>query len=393
MQPTYYSGYEREQFDGYASDGFDELLTLSPEAYDVVIEGLYKRVIVQQTSKDNVLQILSKKDDFKAGDVVRHNYIDHLVMLRPQYNQMYQKSKIEMCNINLKWVDGEGIVQSHPSVYYFNARSNFGVEEGKVMTLPDGRRQTVVQRNEHTVKLKRDKRFIIGGEAFKVIDVDYVSDEGLVNLNLQSSSDLNSSVDNLELEIANYYDSIANYKIVIGNGSFATISEDQTLQLNVSVTNNNILVTTSSIEFLVSDTEILNVDEHGLITPLKTGSTSITVKYKNVSATIGISVTESTTYAYTCEIVGLEEMKVGRTQAYSVKFYRNGVEYPDESIFSITGDDEVSTTKLATINVQDSIANTCTILAASTIGYVRLHVKNQNGLSTTSKKIKIKPLF
>lgn len=392
MQPTYYSGYEKEQFDGYATDGFEELLTLSPEAYDVTIEGLSKRVIIQQTSKDNVLQILSKKDDFKAGDVVRHNYIDHLVMLRPQYNQMYQKSKIEMCNINLKWVDSEGIVQSHPSVYYFNTRSNFGVEEGKVMTLPDGRRQTVLQRNKHTVKIKRDRRFIIGGEAFKVIDVDYVSDEGLVNLSLQSSADITPK-DNLELEIADYYGNIADFKIQILNGSFATINEDQTLQLNVNVTNKSIPVASPVIEYTLSDSKIASIDFDGLITPITTGSIIVTASYKDISAQIEISITESTAYSYTCDIIGADDIKVGRTQTYTAKFYRNGVEYPDESKFSLTADDGVSITNLATIGMQDNVNNSCTVVASQTLGYVRLHLRNANGLSTTNKRIKIRPLF
>ncbi|ASA21823.1 hypothetical protein B9T62_14195 [Paenibacillus donghaensis] len=392
MNQTYYSGFEKEQFDNYALRGFNELLGVSPEAYTVIIGDQEKRVIIQQTSKDNVLQILSELNGYKAGDVIRHSQDSYIVMLKPQYNQMYQKSKIEMCNINLKWVDSEGSIQSFPSVFYYN-KSSSGIDEGSIINLPNGHRQAVVQKNGHTIKLKRDKRFIIGGEAFKVVDVDYVSDEGLVNLSLQSSADLNSAKDNLELEIADYYDHIADYKINITNGSFATINTEQTLQLNVNVTNRNILVTSPVIEYSLSNTNVASIDSTGFLKPIATGSVFVTATYNNVSTQIEISVTESTAYSYTCEIIGVDDIKKGRTQTYTAKFYRNGVEYPDESKFSLTDDDGISITNLATIGAQDSVNNSCSVIAAQTLGYVRLHLSNANGLATTNKRIRIKPLY
>ncbi|QWU13398.1 hypothetical protein SAMN04487895_10364 [Paenibacillus sophorae] len=336
--------------------------------------------------------VMYSNTTIKSGDLLKRQNGERWICLSCDPNSVYDKGTIEKTNINLKWVDENGIVQSHPSVLYFNARSTSGIDEGNIMTLPDGRRQIVLQRNEHTLKLKRDKRFIIGGEAFKVIDIDYVSDEGLVNLSLQSSGDLNPANDNLELGIADYYNNIADYKIEILNGSFATISKDQTLQLNVNLTNRDIPVKSPVIEYLVSDAEVANIDFNGLITPIKTGSIYVTATYMNVSTQIEVSIAESTAYGYTCEIIGSDEIAKGMTKSYTVKFYRNGVEYPDESNFTLTADDGVSSTNLAIISYQDSAENICKV-SGQALGYVRLHVSNTNGLSSTSKRLRIKSLF
>lgn len=136
-----------------------------------------------------------------------------------------------------------------------------------------------------------------------------------------------------------------------------------------------------------------SVDSNGLIKPIKTGSVFVTASFKSAVAQIEISITESTSYSYTCEIIGADDIKVSRTQTYTAKFYRNGIEYPDESKFSLTADDGVSITNLATIGTQDNVNNSCKVVASQTLGYVRLHLSNANGLSTTNKRIKIRPLF
>ncbi|WP_405169301.1 Ig domain-containing protein [Paenibacillus sp. FSL H3-0286] len=385
------SGFELDDFALYATSGFDELLEYSPESYEVLVNNVAKKLIIQTNSKENTYQILGKLNDFYEGNLVLWNNKNYLTMTRPQYNKMYQISKIEECNLILKWIDEFGEVQSHPSVLS-SKDTSINVKDGNIMSVPDGFRKISLQNNKYSINIKRDMRFIIGKESYKVTDVDYISTAGIVKLALNSSGDLNIAKDNLDLEIADYYERIANFKIEIVNGTFATIREDQSLQLNIIVTNKDTPLPSPALSYSVSDDTVLSISSEGLITPLKLGSSIITITYKDTSAQIEVRVTDSTAYSYTCEIIGSNEIKVGRTQTYTAKFYRNGVEYPDESRFSLASEDGNQTT-LATISTQNSSEHACSVVAGNSVGYVWLHVVNQNGLSMSKVKIKIKPLY
>ncbi|MGV2885481.1 Ig-like domain-containing protein [Paenibacillus taichungensis] len=388
---NYYSGFERNHFDEYAQNGFNELLDISPESYVVDINDQKLKAIIQQTTKDNILQILGNENSFEAGDIVNHKNEKYLIMLKPQFNQMYQKSKMEMCNIDLKWIDDKGEIKSYPSVFYFNTRSNFGVEEDKTLSLPDGRRQTVLPENEDTVKLKRDARFIIGGEAFKVIDNDYVSDQGLVNLSFKSDS-INTTTDNVELGIADYH-KLAKYEISISNGEMLAIKVGDTLQLNVKTTKNGTPVEIPLL-FSSSDDSIATVSDTGLVFGIQKGSCSIQVSGKGVSASIDLNIIEDLTPNYTAEIIGEDSIYNNRTSTYTVTFRNNGSEVADTSRFWITALDGKST-DLAVIESQNFSNGTCVVKSNNNrkLGTFTLHVENSNGLSTGKKDIRVKSLI
>ncbi|MEK4432990.1 Ig-like domain-containing protein [Paenibacillus sp. FSL M7-0802] len=390
MNQTYYSGFEREQFDNYAASGFSELLNVSPEAYTVTINGLEEKVIIQQTTKDNILKILGNIESFAAGDIVTYKGHDYLINLLPQDNRMYQVSKMEMCNINLKWLDETGNIISYPSVVYFNTRSSFGIEEGKIMNLVDGRRQTVLPKNKDTVKIRRDQRFIIGGDLFKVNDVDFVSDEGLVNLSFKSDT-YNSTTDNLELGIADYNGKVADYKVNILNRDVTAFKVGETLQLNVKVTNRDVPME-AVVTYSSSDESIATIDENGMITAIAKGSCIVTAEYKNVSDSIQLNVIEDVVNNYSAEITGDDYIKYNMIKTFTAIFRNNGTQQVDKSRFWITGLDGEATT-LATITEQNETENTCKVKAGNKKGYVLLHTENSSGLSRTSKKIEIKSLL
>ncbi|MGM1044878.1 MAG: Ig-like domain-containing protein [Bacillota bacterium] len=332
--------------------------------------------------------------EIKAGDIITRENTQVWLCEYSDKSALYSKGRIEQCNLDLKWIDSNGIIQTHPCVFYFNTRSNFGIEEDRRMNMPDGRRQATVQRNRDTEKISRDDRFVFGKEAFKVIDTDYVSDEGLVNLSFESDQ-INSTDDNLELGIANYWSKLSDYKINILNGSYVSINKDQTLKLNISVYNKNTHIQDPKLFFSISDDSMASVDINGIVTPHSTGSVRVTVSLSdNITAYIDIQITETTSYNYSVDIIGEESIRIGRTSTYTCQFMNNGEHIFDESTFSLTSSDG-SPTSLASIVSQDSKTNICTIKAndKQMYGEVLLHVSNLNGLSTGNKKIKIKSLF
>lgn len=333
--------------------------------------------------------IMNPNDTLQAGDIIKRKNNSIWICTAIDPNAVYTKGFIEECNIYLKWIDELGLLQSHPSIFYFNTRSNFGVSEDKVMTMPDGRRQTALQKNEHTSKIRRGRRFIIGGEAFKVIDCDSVSDKGMVNLSFESDQ-IDPAIDNTELGIANYKDT-ANYSIEILNGDFASIEVNQTLQINAQVKNKGNIIKDAIVSFS-TDNSIAEINQNGLLTPLQTGSVIVTASFENIFANINVTITQNTTNNYSVDILGDDSIVTGRTARYICQFKNNGIIYHDESIFHLFSDDGSDTT-LASIVEQNPIENTCIIKAGEKVGTIKLQVSNKNGLTVGSTLIQIKPLF
>ncbi|ASA22752.1 hypothetical protein [Paenibacillus donghaensis] len=380
----------------HAKNSLSTTFTDSPSYYPVSINSStdFKDVWIVDDSDTKDQKVITSLDyDLQNGDIVDWQSSRWINIITDYLGDIYTRGTIKRCVSLLKWIDNAGDIQETPFAFNSESSSNFGVNEDRIITLSNERRNIILQSNEHTYKVTRDKRFIFDDRVWKVTALDRISKKGLIIITLQED-EINPAKDNLELGIADYYDNVAQFRVEIINGKFATIKEDQTLQLNIIVKNRDTpLPSLPHIIYSVSDNEIIDITTDGLVTPKKTGLVVVKVSYKDVFAEIEISVTESTAYAYTCEIIGVSEIKKNRTQSYSVKFYRNGVEYHDDSEFLLTSDDGVSETDLATISVQDSSANTCSIFTGNTIGYFWLHVKNQNGLSESKLRIKVKPLY
>ncbi|KAF6630505.1 hypothetical protein H6F38_13805 [Paenibacillus sp. EKM208P] len=390
------SGFENDDFSLFAQSGFDELLADSPESTDVLIDGITKRVIIQQSTKDGVLNILSRFGDYKAGDIVFNisNKLNFLVTQRPYFNKMYQRSKLEECNIDLRWVDKSGSVHSQPSVLYSNIRSNIGIDEDKTMILPSSRRQVAAQYNQFTSKIKKEKRFIIGGEAFEVIDVDCVSDVGIVNLSLRSSGDINPVKDNLELGIADYYGNVADYQLAILNGDYISIEDKQTLQINIEIKNRSEVVNVSDeLIFAIDDESKATISSTGLLTPVEKGLVKVSISFRDITKTLHVNITASTTNNYSCEIVGDDSIKYNMIKNFRSTVFNNGIERDDITNYWITDIDGSSPSSLASILEQDQILHTCKIKANNKKGSFLLHCQNRSKLAYKNKKIEIKSLI
>ncbi|WP_342422355.1 hypothetical protein [Paenibacillus sp. FSL E2-0178] len=387
-----------DYFDGYKKriNTFKEFNSLSRVSLNSIVivnedTEIAAQIVDDSDTKDQkAITVIDFK--LKNGDIIDWQNEKWINIVTDNMADIYSRGVLRRCNGSLKWVDPQGEINKRYFTFKSDPSTNFGVSEGRILSIGNERRTLLVSCDDDTRLFERDQRFIFDSRAWKITAIDNISIKNISIVTFEEDQ-INTAKDNLELEIADYVDHISDYKISIGNGQSLAISIDQTLQLNVTVTNKNILVPSPSMEFLVNDKEILNVDVNGLITPLKIGTAVVTVKFKSVSISIEINVTEEILHTYSCEIVGPEEMKVSRSQVYSAKFYRNGVEYSDESTFTLTSDDDVSSTKLATLSIHDITANTCTLVAASTVGYVKLHVAGQNGFSTTNKRIRIKPLY
>ncbi|RPK31848.1 Ig-like domain-containing protein [Paenibacillus xylanexedens] len=368
----------------------------SPSFEEVLLNNDEVKVPVQIVSDakiPTVKTILMEPDySIKAGHSIKRSNNEIWLCLSDDPNDVYVSGKIERCNFDLRWIDQDGFIQSFPSILYFNARSNFGTEEDKLMNLPAGRRQIVVSKNVETQLIQRDTRFIIGSEAFKVIDTDYMSDDGLVNLSLQSDQ-IDPVKDNLELGIADY-NKLSKYELIILNDNPLSLSAHQSAKINVKVLKNGTETINPQLEYSSSNTDLVSVDEQGIVTIHESGEVTITVSAYGIEKQLNIYVAHTIHYDYDATIDGANDIYLNRESTYVASFYNNGIKISDESSFSLTNLDG-SPTLLASITSQDPIANACTVKANSIrkLGTVILHVKNANGLSSGQKEIKIKSLI
>lgn len=326
------------------------------------------------------------------GDVI---YLENgqkwIVVSYETENILYTKWILRLCQIDLKWIDDGGVIHEQPCILDYNTKSNFGEKDDRTMTLPDGRRQLILHKDDNTMKLKRTKRFIIGDEAFEIVDYDYLSDIGLVNLSLKTSQ-INPVNDNLVLGIADYHNKQNIYSIEIRGAENLSINLNQQLQLDVIAYKNGVQVGVHEINLSSSNPFIGTVDNQGLFTPKGIGVTSITAEYMGQITSVDIRVRDILVNNYSVELVGADSIDSGQKQTYKAVFKNNGAEVDEIAVFSLFSDNGTTTTKNATI--KSTTMNTVTLLAdMKLLGYVQLHVISENQLISSSKRIRVKSLI
>lgn len=302
---------------------------------------------------------------------------------------VYKRGRLYQCLDKLKWLDATGELRETWFTYRTTESGNLGIDNGKIISLGNETRQLIIQHNEFTDLFVKEQRFIFDRSAWKLSSIDRLSD-GLIYLVLQQDT-YNSTTDNLELGVADYYGKVANYKVEILNRDVTAFKVGETLRLNVKVTNRDVPIE-AVVTYSSSDESIATIDKNGMITAIAKGSCVVGAEYKNVSDSIQLNVIEDVVNNYSAEITGDDFIKYNMIKTFTAIFRNNGTQQVDKSRFWITGlDGEV--TMLATITEQNDTENTCKIKAGNKKGYILLHVENSSGLSEISKKIEIKSLL
>lgn len=389
-----YSNYYEESKSRIISGG-EKLFELHLNGFDAeetLINGVNRKLIITEkySTKEILRKVIDKHGRLNYGDTVY--YLDRYWLIRKidNENTVFDTATMEYSPSSLKWLDEDGETQEYHFIFNTENLSNFGIDEGKIISLPNDRRNIAIKKDEISKKITLGQRFIFDDAAWKVLSINRLNP--LIDIVLQSDS-FDDSKDNLELRIANYYGNVANYSISILNGNIGSIKIDDRILLNVEVKNNDDIIKYPLVEFVVSDPSVASIDISGWVTPLSVGSVVITAKYKNVSTSISINIINSVVNNTTVQIIGDNSIKYTMSKVYSCEFRNNGVIKQDKSNFWITAEDGTTPSTLAIITDQDPISNTCTVKAASTKGVFILHVENSNQLIYGYKTIAIKSIF
>lgn len=116
------------------------------------------------------------------------------------------KAHIQKCNNTMKFINNGGELVERPVFIQNKSLYTTGVDDGRVISLPDTKISVAVPFDSETSALSRDRRFLFGygGRyfAYKVTLVDVVTINGLALLIMEE--DAIQPSDNLELGIADY---------------------------------------------------------------------------------------------------------------------------------------------------------------------------------------------
>lgn len=151
------------------------------------------------------VETIHEEDRFNYGDYLFFDNSTWLCRSSFVFHNLYCKGEFTLCNWSLKWQDETGAILSYPCV---TSSSSIGEDSDKVLTLPSNQKYILLPFNEHTSKLKADKRFFVDRKnpptPYKIIgDTDTTSYTGLIQILVQQDEFI-ADVDNVELDVCNY---------------------------------------------------------------------------------------------------------------------------------------------------------------------------------------------
>lgn len=381
-----YSTYYRNSKDRTLNDGtrLYQMHLNGFDGKDVLVNDQPRRVVITEkfSTKETLRKVIDAHGLLKVGDIF--SFSDAIWVLRKldNENDVYDTGTLEVSPSSLNWINQSGEIIISPFIFNSDNLSNFGIDEGKIITITNDRRVVAISSNDDSLKLKIGQRFIFDESAWKIISINRLNP--LIELVLQSD-EINPVTDNVELRIADYKDKVAIYSLNVLNGNSLSLSPNSPLQLQVEVRNRDQIVPSPTLSFSSADDSICTVDTKGLLTPISEGLTSIIVQFKDIQSVILVQVVQEQTHNYTVEIIDDSSNPFviyrGKSKEFKAVFKDNGIVYEDNGLFTLT-------TSLATITSQGD--NRC-VLQADSVGKVTLKVVGFH--AETTKEITIKSIL
>lgn len=225
--PVFNSGYEQEDFDHYAVDGFNELLETPAIASSVILSNSdfsvnnTVKAIIQNVTSDNKNSSLNRQILVNIGTLKDVYYVTHqnriwFVTGLIDNNKIYEKAILTLCTFQLRWQNKLGEIVSRWCISENATKYSSGIVNNKIIVLPELQYNIKLPLDNETKNLRRDKRFLDSVEdiegyptAYKLTQRDTISNNygdsnQILNITLVETS-FDPEVDNKELLIADYF--------------------------------------------------------------------------------------------------------------------------------------------------------------------------------------------
>ncbi len=351
--PVYLSGYETEDFDFYAIDGFDELaasfLGTDIILYDENLKPIYEgRGIIQNRTADSYTNSVNRQIlvSCTLGSHAHYVYdkkedVYWLVNAPVSRNGFYSKLIAWYCKYRLRFISPlSGEVVEYPIYTVNSTQYNSGETDGQKITVGSAQHLIYLPYNEETALIDNGARFLLDKRtaiptAYRLTQVDSTSygfqEQSILQWTVLEDQ-FSPLTDNKDLMVADYYNANAGYSLSIDNVdseiSMAVGSEFQTL---FSTYYNDTKVESTGVVWSSSVESVAQISQNGKISALSPGSTIITATYRTIQKTFTVLVGgDSDVYSVNCE--GLDSdptILYGSTASLRFIVNRNGAPVDD----------------------------------------------------------------
>jgi len=373
----------KRSFEKWLAESSHTLRNLSVE------RGIYFDGIIL-TSKDKEYEKIMFLEvaldiPIKVGDIMNWTLDDGsiekwiLIQEEKKVNGTFRSFWIVRCNYFMKWIDGEGHLQS--SWAYFvssldsKIKGNFRTWNNLITPQPNKYAELLMPR----YSIDRATNFIVEDESWTVVEYDYSSVPGVIYLSLTETK-VNAIYDDTVNDIADL-DKLAVYDISIPEIT-QKFKVNDIIDLTFTLMKNGV-PSNEEVEFISSDKKIAKMIDNKL-TAISKGNVDIIIQLKQhptikkiISIEIGDEENEFSAY-----IEGNDNLRLDRKGIYILK---GTEEISDKVVFTIND------TTLA--RIVKTINNSCEIQANSKnkLGKVVLSATYQDAIYT--KEISIIPLW
>ncbi len=208
-----YAGVDRK--DKIVNDGirkFERYLQTIPTR-EVIKYGDYNIIVSIQTSSQSELGdryekiILAPLDsELDVGSIFKWKNSYWIIVTKDIRSiETHVHGKIRQCNSILKWNDEVNVIQTPAHVVSDKGIGlTEGIKQGIIFSEPSLNLYVVVPWNNNTKQLKREQRFIIQSQAWKITSIDDVSTPNLRIIRMIEDS-IDPAIDDVDGEIANIY--------------------------------------------------------------------------------------------------------------------------------------------------------------------------------------------
>ena len=343
-----------------------------------------------KNNEEDIRKLITKSP-ISRGDIVIYKDNNYLVTSDiDNISNIYYKAEIQKCPLLIK-LNFTGKIIECPC---FMETKILDVQSGQYFPLATGKMLVTIKDNVNVVLQQRLIKF---GEAWQIDGIDKTK-KGLLILNVSKTT--TNSNDDLENETADrwQYETKHLYTIETTNTD-TTIEQNKTLQFDVVVKDNNIVVDNPQLTY-ASNNENCSVSNTGLITGITVGASVITSTFSaegiTKSVSINVTVTEpiktdNFTYSLVGDMQPDTSIKAGSYIVYTAKKFNNGVEVADAKFdFEVIPGDTPSDAYTLTVNSDTE----CRIDALKYMYTITLRAKDRDdNAKYIDKEITLKGLW
>lgn len=330
------------------------------QGFNIVEESLL-------TINKNKKRAICKPDEtIIVGDIIVFDNSNWICTESDTTSEIYDVGIISRCNNTLLFYDENSILYEIPCI--IGGKIQLKTDQTQYITTVSNELYLTVPDTLITQQIKVNDVYKLGRYSYQIMSLpDDISIPNLLMFKLQYSE--------VEQVIPTF-----NYGITILNGDTVSISQNDTLTLDIVCTDNGLPVLSPILSYQSSN-PLVAIVINGIVTCLSEGTAIITVTFNNISDSLNLTVQSAAIVDnYTLSITGANSIKTGQSSNYNATVYNNGIQVAGVNcIWNLIG-------TYASITSQDYTS--CAVKAGSTSNQsVTLRASKSDDASISVDKI------